>query len=205
MSNFFISLLFAFFMVLQLYGQSDTENERLYTLTKVYGVIKYYNNDKKDAELEKGLMNLLKNQDKYLNNDASFNNFIATILHPYILEKNRSGSGKSIDDLPFMPVKGTDCIVTLDFSWITSDPVLSKENKDHLNQMIALHKPVANSNIKKGNTAVHKELKGMIFEENNAGYTFMLIKYWNVINYFFVYKNLMDESWDTVLKEVIPS
>ena len=39
----------------------------------------------------------------------------------------------------------------------------------------------------------------------DAGYRFLsLFRYWNMIEYFFPYKNLIEKSWDEILKEYIP-
>lgn len=46
----------------------------------------------------------------------------------------------------------------------------------------------------------YKELK-----ETDAGYKVLaLFRYWNMINYYFPYKNLLEEDWKEVLEEFIP-
>ena len=40
----------------------------------------------------------------------------------------------------------------------------------------------------------------------DAGYRLLsLFRYWNIIQYFFPYKNLIEENWNGVLKEFIPN
>jgi len=39
----------------------------------------------------------------------------------------------------------------------------------------------------------------------DTGYRFLaLFRYWNLIEYFFPYKNLIEKSWDGILNEYIP-
>lgn len=66
------------------------------------------------------------------------------------------------------------------------------------NHYVSLHWGVGNPNFK--NEKVYETMK-----YPDAGYRLLsLYRYWNIIEYYFPYKYLIEENWDDVLKEFIP-
>ena len=95
-----------------------------------------------------------------------------------------------------------------DFTWINPS-ILGKEltaslnsvrigEPDKENYYIALANGVGNPVFKNERSYVSMDYK-------DAGFRLLsLFRYWNMINYFFPYKNLIDEDWNAVLREFIP-
>ncbi|RZK79048.1 MAG: peptidase S41, partial [Pedobacter sp.] len=95
-----------------------------------------------------------------------------------------------------------------DLSWINSS-ITSQGLKDILsgiynnrnqgsNYYIAMHPGVRNPNFT--NEAPYASMA-----YPDAGFRLLsLYRYWNMINYFFPYRQLTDKDWNTVLKEYIP-
>jgi hypothetical protein len=94
-------------------------------------------------------------------------------------------SGEEIIN-PFDQFKDNDHKCIVDFSWIDGDKLLSEENKKLLWQLIHTHKKISNSNIRKEGTFIHKENKIPTSLTESDQYLLGVIKYWNVIEYFFL-------------------
>jgi hypothetical protein len=92
-----------------------------------------------------------------------------------------------------------------DFSWIYDDTIFSKENQNLLLQIIIDYKPVAIKYLKGSETIFHEENPFDNIDSLTEPYRMLgLFRYWNIVNYFFPYKNLTDKNWDSVLVENIP-
>lgn len=99
-----------------------------------------------------------------------------------------------------------DTAVTLriSFDWIDNNDVLSVTNKHLLKDLLLHYQPVAHKNItlSQGVLPEHKEAgnipRASMKEEH---YLLGIFKFWNVIYYFFPYKNIADHSWDDVLEQ----
>jgi C-terminal processing protease CtpA/Prc len=95
-----------------------------------------------------------------------------------------------------------------DLAWMSSDN-LSKELKAALQQVykgrhqgdhyyVGTYMRVGNAEFK--NEATYSEMP-----YPDAGFRLLcLYRYWNMINYYFPYKHLMDKDWNDVLSEYIP-
>lgn len=190
---------FLVFLTVEGYSQIDNTHQNLWTLTKVYGVVKYYNNEKDDKYLDDELLKVLPNLKKTAYDNEKFNIDIKNLLR---------GDEKVIKsalqpERPFDQFTDKDYITTIDFSWIEKSLQLSEENKILLKQLINSHKNIANKNIGHKQIYIHNEQIGLESISKNEEYILALIKYWNVMDYFFAYKNLMDTDWDTALSNEV--
>ncbi|MCH8233965.1 MAG: hypothetical protein IIB82_15160, partial [Bacteroidetes bacterium] len=134
---------FLVFLTVEGYSQIDNTHQNLWTLTKVYGVVKYYNNEKDDKYLDDELLKVLPNLKKTAYDNEKFNIDIKNLLR---------GDEKVIKsalqpERPFDQFTDKDYITTIDFSWIEKSLQLSEENKILLKQLINSHKNIANKNI----------------------------------------------------------
>lgn len=176
-----------------------SETEKLVSLARVYGFLKYYHPEVAkgsynwDEELLKQLPEVLKATDK-----ESLSNVYS----------------KWIDRLGKVPVckkcdsKEQYFEKNFDLSWIEDGTVFNNEVAYKLKYI------ENNRNQKKnyyidiepaGNIKVINEPEYKDFEFPNEKYRLLgLFKYWNVIEYFFPYKHLTDQKWDLVLEEMIP-
>jgi len=190
------------FLTISGYTQSSISHERLLTLTRAYGVIKYYNNEKDDKYLDDELTRVFSHLNEPTYDNDRFNSDFKNLL-PSDQRSLNSSSALQVQN-PFNQFEGKDHVSTIDFSWIDQDKLLSDDNKKLLQQLIDSHKKVSNSNIKKKFVFVHHENDELDSLSDSDRYLLGLIKYWNVIEYFFPYKVLMDADWDTVFYDAIP-
>ncbi len=189
-----------FFIIKPGFTQTDTHQEKLWTLTRVYGVVKYYNNEKDDRYLDDVVIDILP---KLKDTDYSADQLNDDLL--FMLPANqRDLNEKLISQNPFDQFEGTDHKRTIDFSWIEDKQMLSEANKRLLWQLLNSYKGVKNSNIKKKSIYVHHESEVSDSLKGHNLYLLGLIKFWNVIEYFFPYKPLMDEDWNTIFYNAIP-
>lgn len=199
MKLFFISLIFLF-LTYPARSQVNDLREKSLTLTKVYGLVKYYNNEKDDSYLD---LELIKVFPKLNDPDYSTKNFNADLLTLLPEDQRVLNANIELKDL-FDQFKGLEHVRTIDFSWIDQDKMLNEDNKKLLWQLINSHKYVSNSNMIGNQGLVHYEINDSNPPSNTDQYLLGLIKFWNVIEYFFPYKLLMDEDWDKVFYDAIP-
>ncbi|WP_442600041.1 S41 family peptidase [Neobacillus sp. D3-1R] len=180
--------------------QSEQAKSNLYILGKVWGFLKYYHPNVAtgqwdwDAELFKIIPKILESgssQDRDL------------ILADWITDLGSFKEEKT-------PVVDKDVVIAPDLEWITElnlgEPLESK-----LTQVKNAKKP----NKQKYVTLVEYDGNPMLPVFNEAEYDSMnyenegfrllaLFRYWNIIEYFYPYRNLIEEDWDVVLQDSIP-
>jgi C-terminal processing protease CtpA/Prc len=169
-------------------------------LTRVYGAIKYYNNEKDDSYLDAEIVKFFSKIESAEYSNIDFNTDLICLFPG----GQKILSSKEELTNPFDQFIGTDHKQIFDFAWIDEDETLSEDNKKLTLQLIYSHKKISNSNVKKEGTWIHKENELPDLLRGSEQYLLGLIKYWNVIEYFFPYKPLMDERWDMVFYNAIP-
>lgn len=178
---------------------SDSKIEDLTILGKVWGFLKYYHpaiaegEYNWDYELFRVLPKILESK-----NQQSRNNVLSAWIHSF--GKVKIGKEKKIKHVVIK--------LTPDLSWINS-PILGDtltsqliniKNAERVNEhyYIGLSSEVGNAEFKNENS--YSTMK-----YPDAGFRLLsLYRYWNIIQYFFPYKNLIEENRDVVLKEFIP-
>jgi hypothetical protein len=97
-----------------------------------------------------------------------------------------------------------------DLAWITNNSMLGQELSEQLllirdakrvnnNYYIGFAPGVGNPQFK------NEKSYSRDIPNSDAGYRLLsLYRYWNIIQYYFPYKNLIDEDWNTVLSEFLP-
>lgn len=171
--------------------------ENLKLLGMIWGFVKYYHPNvaagefNMDAELFRLLPGYLKVRD-----NRERDRYLSDWLES--LGSYRKNTGKN--DLSKLTVKFLP-----DLEWINllSGPLATKLNavkdayRSGKNQYISLTPNVLNP--------VFKENKYENIQDTDAGFRLLsLYRYWNMIQYFFPYKNLIGEDWKDVLPEFIP-
>lgn len=176
-----------------------TDTEKLATLSKLYGFLKYYH-----PEVASGKFNW---------DQACINK-----IHEVLKAENKSELStiynKWIDSLGIIK-KCKNCKSdeiyfdkNFDLSWTQDsnyfDESLTKklkhieENRLQGDHYYVEKQPIGN--IKTINEPIYEN-----FEYPTEHYRLLgLFKYWNVIEYFFPYKYLTDQKWDSVVLEMIP-
>jgi C-terminal processing protease CtpA/Prc len=177
---------------------TETSIRDLEILCKVWGFLKYYHpavasgDYNWDYELFRITPKILKAKDQ-TDRNALLNNWC----------RNLGEFEKVTNDAPKQNVK-----IQPDLSWIdkkTFGPELTstlnavktaKRSDDHF--YIALAEGV-------GNPVFNNEKAYYSMDYTDIGIRLLtLFRYWNMINYYFPYKNLITENWNTVLKQSLP-
>ena len=186
------------------YSQSIDKNayyDQLFYLCKAWGHAKYYH-----SEIAKGTINwddeLLVTIQKIRQSpiEDTFNVALLSIL-------NKAGQLKQPALEKVIPPDSLNN--NTDLSWIDA-PVFSDTVHNLLNEI--WDKFSSQSNIYVGRS---EGASNPLFDADDQYHTeatfpseekrlLALFRYWNIINYFFPYKNLMDQDWDSTLKEFIP-
>lgn len=186
---------------------SEVQQKNLHTLAKVWGFAKYRHPDitagniNWDAELFRVMPKVFEATTKEEAGDI-----IATWLNQFPFQVNTLS--KEQEDL-YHQVK-EKAYLDVEYSWIKNRQVLGNNLADYLENLSEV-KVTDNDN----GYAVFEEVdivnvSSDSFMDNSINYedTGMrllgLFRYWNIIEYFYPYKNLMDEDWDQVLYDKIP-
>ena len=150
-------------------------------------------------------------------------NWDSKLIHAIYLLKKTDGSNQQFNDIlkdlfnqagvmtqgtESLPQKDSELTFNLDTKWF-DDSEISRENRNFLYDIKAKFRPTSNYYVLEGNSpnfrkdiAYYHDYRKSLPGEPIRLLT--LFRYWNIINYYFPYKNIMDENWDSVLKEFIP-
>ncbi len=173
--------------------------ENLKTLGLIWGFLKYYHpNIAKgeynwDYELFRILPQILKSENQKTRNE---------ILVKWINSLGTFPEGKG-NNIPSSEIKYTpdlDWIKNNNFSNELTALLLKVKNADWPGQhyYIGLQPGVGNPEFKNENAYFS-------IKYPDAGFRLLaLYRYWNIIQYYFPYKNLIEEDWKNVLEEFIP-
>ena len=179
--------------------QNISETEKLVSIGKIYGFLKYYHPEVGKGKFDwdkafiEHLPEVLKTTDKK-SLSLVYINWIKNLGKIEICKKCES--------------KETYFDKNFDLSWTQDTTLFSKElsaklkfiekNRNQEENFYAVNEPVGK--IKITNEPVYKNFDYPSEEFRLLG----LFKYWNIIEYFYPYKYLTDQDWDSVLKEMIP-
>lgn len=181
-------------------AQDDYYN-RLYYACKAWGHAKYYH-----TEIANGSVNwddeLLEVLDDIKNAEdhAAFNAALLAML-------NAPGEmGTSSASIPEIPDSLNN---NADYTWI-QDPIFTASTKDILETIQDRFRPRSHALVDQafedGNPTFDADNRYSTGTEypNEKTRILALFRYWNIINYFFPYKDIMDQDWDATLIEFIP-
>ncbi|MDR1718739.1 MAG: S41 family peptidase [Dysgonamonadaceae bacterium] len=172
------------------------EQSRLFYLCKIWGFLKYYSVKtsmipKMDSLLIAAIPQVIETTDK-----TEYRAILKKLVER-VGDFNSTGKNfySNIDDY-----------ILIDNQWTTDTLCLYDGFKADYDTLWTKHSS-------QNNFAYNKEITGNIRLKNENTYADFpdehlrllgLFRYWNVINYFYVYKNHIDKSWDEVLYESIP-
>jgi len=174
---------------------------RLYYTCKVWGHAKYYHTEIASGNVDwdnvlLGSFNAIKTAP----NDLAFNDALLFML-------NQAGEmGSSSAALPNVPDSLNN---NSDLGWI-HNPIFSDPVKAILETIRDRFRPQSNVYVGEawagGNPTFDNDDKYYSDEDfpNESKRILALFRYWNIIHYFFPYKYIMDQNWDTTLVEFIP-
>jgi carboxyl-terminal processing protease len=171
--------------------------QRLYFLCKVWGHAKYYH-----TEIAKGLVNwdneLLRAAAAAKNapTNTAFNDSLLQMLN------NAGPMGTSSANLPVIPDSLNN---NLDLSWI-QDPFLSTGVRSILLDIKNKFRPQTNVYLGPMNNLFTSDslYYGGANYPSEEMRILAIFRYWNMFQYFYPYKKIMDQDWDLTLSEFIP-
>ena len=177
-----------------------TETQKLSATCKVWGFLKYYHPKVADGSKnwDEQLFTILPQVEK-----AQTKEEFSLILESWI---DSLGEVKAI--APIIPRKDIDYFdKNFDLSWINKNKLFSKNlsmklkfienNRFQGDQYYIDYKNAENVFYKNEN------FNTLNFNESNPR-ILGLFMYWNLIEYFFPYKYIMDQKWDVTLEELLP-
>jgi carboxyl-terminal processing protease len=190
------------------YAQTDSiYHNRLYYLCKVWGHVKYYH-----TEVANGSVNwddeLLVAIDSVRNTSSNeaFNDALEAMIN------NAGTMGTSTDTLPIVPDSLNN---NTDLDWVYS-PILSDSVSALLDNITQKFKPQSNTYV--NGTSIYNLFTDYLYccesdypDEDKR--LLALFRYWNIIHYFYPYKDEMqqpydstavEQPWDISLVEFIP-
>lgn len=178
-----------------------TENQKLETLCKVWGFLKYYHPivAKGTYDWDNQLIEKIKESEK-IDTKKQFNKMLSSWI---------DGLGKvEICKTCNEPNDKKYFLKNFDLSWADDEKVFSKDvikklNFIEENRNLGENFYVNDKKDEKGYFTVYNEKDNKDFSDKNTR-LLELFKYWNLIEYFFPYKYLMDKKWNDVLIEFIP-
>ena len=198
-----VKSIYTFYILLVACSQNQNPNEtqKLELIAKTWGLIKYYHEDIATGQL-------------------NWDSLLVKQISPILKTKTANEFQQQLDQFLFIPnvLEPQNKLITIkdsieqqvSFKWIKSSFLSSKSQE----LLESLHNRSVNFNSKYiSNKAGSRQLGYARFYEdpladadlNKVEYRLLgLFRYWNIINYFFPYKNLTDKNWDAVLTEYIP-
>jgi C-terminal processing protease CtpA/Prc len=180
---------------------SNIQTNSLYKLGKIWGFVKYNHpeiakgNINWDYELFRILPNVLN-----ATSEAKAEEIIAQWLQKVVpittSEKTKTEEKKDVKLTVRTDWFKKNAIVNVDLSKILTTLENSEKLKKH--HYVAFMPGVGNPNFT--NETIYNDLK----YSDDGLKLLSLFRYWNMIEYFFPYRHLMDEDWEKVLKTYIP-
>lgn len=194
---------FIFFLITCnfLLSQNNNYYDDLYYTCKIWGYAKYFHSEiaKNGGSWDNKLVSAI---DKIKLTDGSndeFNKIINDLL---------ISAGDPIQGTGNLPTKSPELTYNLNTNWF-NDSEINTANRTILQDIEKKFRPRLNYYVTTGpspnfNTDVeyYYDYTTSLPPENVR--ILALFRYWNIINYYFPYKNIMDEDWDEVLKTFIP-
>lgn len=179
---------------------SETQVDNLVILGKVWGFAKYHHpavtlgNINWDYELFRILPQVLDAPDH-----AAANAAIATWLAKF----------DPIEECSACATPDADVHLAPDIGWIADVPMLGAELAERLE---TIHRNRSRLGVQRyvslaqgvGNPLFSEASYGGM-RQPDAGYRVLaLFRFWNIIEYWFPYRDVIDEDWDAVLREFVP-
>jgi C-terminal processing protease CtpA/Prc len=204
--KFFFIVLFCFLLVFPTLSQGAEMDvgeqelplaKRLATFGKVWGILKYFHPDVAAGDINwDGVLMEAIPRVKAASDFVSFNQE----LHNLIVEAGDVNKVEANSDASAYPNEEL-------FKWLKQDPILDETVSEKLQLIQKKYTPAANAYYSYTAEGVPTFYTDTPYywplypdEEHRL---LALFRYWNIINYFFPYKDLIDEDWDDVLEEFV--
>lgn len=203
MKKTFLFILITLFIGIQKnYAQENlTENQKLETLCKVWGFLKYYhpNVAKGIYNWDNQLIEKIKESEK-IDTKKKFNKMLSSWIESLEKVEICTTCNQKNDKEYFLK--------NFDLSWTDDENIFSKDVIEKLNFVEENRNQgenfYAKTEFKTGQLKVGNEKDYLEKIPSKEIRLLELFRYWNLVEYFFPYKYKTDENWNDVLKEMIP-
>ena len=200
----FLILLCMFLVLTGAYGkdgQNPTIDEvtRLTALGKVWGLLKYYHPEVAQGEIDWdavliSIIPAVRAAEDFDSFNQEIDNLIVQAGDVTIEEYN-----------PHTPAHPNEAL----FKWTKDSSLFNNDLRKKLKLVYKKHVPAENyyvqTNPYAGNTLYGNEKQYLTPLYPDENYRLLgLFRYWNIIHYFYPYKEDMDRDWEPVLEEFIP-
>lgn len=170
-------------------------NRELATLSKVWGLMKYYHPAVSQGKLnwDSVLLSNLKSQQKQT---------VAVIVQNWT-----TLADKTAYDQISQPKADYDSILYKNFniSWIKTSAFLSATQKLRLSDLAYHPKNVGSYYSNADSVSWYTHNHEQVYKEQTVSYRLLnLFRIWNVIEYYYPYKHLLDHTWSGVLNTYVP-
>ncbi|MEI6456102.1 MAG: T9SS type A sorting domain-containing protein [bacterium] len=176
--------------------------EKLFYTCKVWGFVKYFHSETADCTINLDSILLQKLPAIFAASDE-------TAFNQVLLDLINSPGSPAPPTVP-LPEVPDSLRYNLNLDWIQST-IFTQQVKDALDTIRVRFRPRSHCLVGEAFYNGNPTFKNDTLYNLNSGVypseplrTLSLFRYWNILNYFFPYKNIMDQDWDTTLTEVIP-
>ena len=193
-----VTLLFFLVLSQSIFAQTKlTENQKLFATCKVWGYLKYYHPQVASGKFDwdKQLFVVLPKVEQ-----ANTKEELSLVLENWI---DSLGEVKEI--APIAIPKDVEFFVkNFDLSWINNSKMFSRNLSKKL-KFIEENRYQSNEVFEPGFDGL-KSLKNYfdLDYNNKDSRVLMVFAYWNLIEYYFPYKYVMDQKWDKTLEQILP-
>jgi carboxyl-terminal processing protease len=198
------SVILSFFLFNNSFSQPTDSlyYSHLYYTCKAWGYVKYFHSNiaKGNVDWDAELLQTLQNLKTAETNDE-FNNLVVSLI---------DGAGQMVSPTTTLPSYPDSLLYNLDLNW-TDAEIFSEEVKTKIDTISNYFVPRHHYLVSGSTTFIDNpkfQNDNLYFDDtvfNNDIGLLGLFRYWNIINYYFPYKYIMDQSWDQSLKDVIPA
>ena len=178
---------------------TKVQQENIYILAKVWGYVKYRHPLLQQGEIDWDA-ELFSIMPRILDAETTLDagNIIADWLNDFPVE------GKTLSK-----AKDGEILYEISSDWIYESEVLGTELVEYLKKLSS----VKIDNYENGYVSVQDNvldftadgIEGSAMNYEDSGMRLLaLLRYWNIIEYYYPYKNIIEEDWDEVLYDKIP-
>lgn len=176
-------------------------NQNLYYSCKIWGFYKYFH-----TEVAKG-PTVVKWDYALLTHLAQVTPDITAEAYNQSLLEMLSKAGTMAEPTTTLPVLPDSLKPNLDLNWL-NDSFLNDEIKQKLAAVRDKFRPQNNYYVKEQSGVNLSFATDTSYASGDLSdlkiRLLALFRYWNCINYFYPYKNIMDQDWDNTLNEMLP-
>lgn len=193
-----LSFFFIFCLVFQsAFSQNSVRynTQELVTLSKVWGLMKYYHQavSQGKTDWDAVLLQTLQSNQKETVQQAVQSWFQQADKMPYDIIKPETLECDSL------------FLRNFDVSWINKSNLLSTQQKAQLNNLVNHPANIGFFYTSKTGIIGYSTNNEKIYKNESVNYRLLnLFRIWNIIEYFYPYKYMLDHKWSTVLNSYIP-